>query len=67
VRAELPYAEPDPLAFDALRASAGAAELAVRVGERLSARTAGRMNIHSPRGVLLGGSRGAISSGAVHA
>jgi iron(III) transport system substrate-binding protein len=67
VRAELPYAEPDPLAFDALRASAGAAELAVRVGERLSARTAGRMNIRSPRGVLLGGSRGAISSGAVHA
>jgi iron(III) transport system substrate-binding protein len=40
VRAELPYAESDPLAFDALRASAGAAELAVRVGERLSGRIA---------------------------
>ena len=40
VRAELPYAESDPLAFDPLRASAGAAELAVRVGERLSGRIA---------------------------
>jgi iron(III) transport system substrate-binding protein len=67
VRAELPYAEPDPLAFDALRASAGAAELAVRVGERLSARTAGRMEQSGSRGASLGGPPRADPGGAMHA
>jgi iron(III) transport system substrate-binding protein len=38
VRASLPYAEPDPLAFDEGRASAGAAMLAARAAERLAGR-----------------------------
>lgn len=42
VRADLPYEEPDPLVFDGVRASAGAAALAARTAERLAGRVASR-------------------------